>query len=108
MQVHPDYQHKTAFWTQHGQYKWTVVPLGLSGAPGIFQRLMNHYLRNFLGDFVLCSLDDILIYSNTYKEHLEQSSRVLEVLLEKKWYAKGVHQAQCDLLRVHCGQGKRG
>ncbi len=39
MQVHPDDQDKTAFWTQHGQYKWTVVPMAweLSGAPGIFQ-----------------------------------------------------------------------
>ena len=38
MQVHPEDRHKTAFRTQHGQYEWTVVPMGLSGAPGIFQR----------------------------------------------------------------------
>ncbi len=52
MQVHQDDRHKTPFQTQHGQWtvvpmglsKWTVVPVGLSGAPGIFQRLMNHYL----------------------------------------------------------------
>ncbi len=49
--------------------------------PGIFQMMMNH--------FVLCYLDDILIYSNTYSEHLEQICRVLEVLQEKKLYAKG-------------------
>ncbi len=63
-----------------------MVPMGLSGAPGIFQRLMNHYLR----DFVLCYLDDILLYSNTYEEPLEHISRVLEVLWEKKLYAKGL------------------
>ena len=30
MQVHPEDRHKTAFQTQHGQYEWTVVPMGLS------------------------------------------------------------------------------
>ncbi len=55
-----------------GQYEWT--------APGVFQRLMNHYsdLRKFLGDFVLCYMDDILIGS-TYKEHLEHICRILHV-----------------------------
>ncbi len=52
----------------------------LSGAPGIFQRLMNHYLLKFLGDFILC----YFIYINTYKKHLEHIHRVLEVLQEKK------------------------
>ncbi len=61
--------------------------MGLSGAEGIFQRFMNHYLRKYLGDFVLCDLDDILIYSDTFKEHLEHIHEVLEVLLEKKLYA---------------------
>jgi len=96
MQVHPEDRHKTAFRTQHGQYEWTVVPMGLSGAPGIFQRLMNHYLRRFLGDFVLCYLDDILIYSNSYEEHLQHIRRVLEVLREKKLYAKG---SKCEFAR---------
>ncbi len=70
MQVHLEDRHKNT-WTQHGQYEWTEVPMGLSGAPGIFQRLMNHYLWKYLGDFVLCYLDDILIYSDTFEEHLE-------------------------------------
>ena len=84
MQVHPEDRHKTAFRTQHGQYEWTVVPMGLSGAPGIFQRMMNHYLRKYLGDFVLCYLDDILIYSDTLKEHLAHVRKVQTVLQEKK------------------------
>ena len=58
--------------------------------------MMNHYLRKFLGDFVLCYLDDILIYSNTYEEHLQHIRRVLEVLREKKLYAKG---SKCEFAR---------
>ncbi len=50
---------------------------------------------SFLGDFVLCYLNDILIYSNTYEEHLEHISRVLEVLQEKKLYAKGT---KCEFM----------
>ncbi len=60
--------------------------MGLLGVPGIFQRLINHYLRKFQGDLVLCYLDDILICS---KEHLESICVVLQVLLEKKLYAQG-------------------
>ena len=46
--------HKTAFRTQYGHHEWLVMPFGLQGAPSTFQRMMNHYLRQYLGDFVLC------------------------------------------------------
>ncbi len=73
---------------------------------------MDHYPWKFLGDFVLhYLLDDRIINSKTYEEHLEDICRVQEALLEKKLYAEG---SKCefmrpsDLLRVHCGQGKCG
>ncbi len=62
---------------------------GCPAAPGVFQRLMNHYLQNVPGDFRLRYLDDILIYINTHEEHLEHILRVLQVLQEKELYAKG-------------------
>ncbi len=96
MRVHPPDIPKTAFRTQYGHYEWLVMPFGLQGAPSAFQRMMNHYLRYFLGKFVQVYLDDILIYSNNVEEHLQHLRQVLTVLREKKLYAKG---SKCDLLR---------
>lgn len=98
LKVNPQDAHKTAFRTQYGQYEWLVVPMGLQGAPSAFQRMMNHYLRGFLGKFVQVYLDDILIYSQTQEEHLDHIRQVLQVLKDKKLYAKGT---KCDFFRQH-------
>ena len=87
---------KTAFRTPFGHHEWLVMPFGLQGAPSTFQRMMNHYLRDYLGDFVLCYLDDVLIYSNTREEHLTHIRKVLEVLRTRKLYAKGT---KCEFFR---------
>lgn len=72
------------------------MPFGLQGAPSTFQRMMNYYLHDFLGDFVICYLDDILIYSKTIQEHLKHLRQVLDILRKNKLFAKG---SKCDLFR---------
>ncbi len=96
VRIHPSDVEKTAFRTQYGHHEWLVMPFGLQGAPSCFQRMMNHYLRKYLGKFVLVYLDDILIYSNSPEEHLEHLRLVLDVLRAKKLYAKS---SKCDLWR---------
>ena len=53
---------KTAFRTQYGHHEWLVMPFGLQGAPSTFQRMMTHYLRQYLGEFVLCYI--CLLYTS--------------------------------------------
>ncbi len=89
--------HKTAFRTPFGHHEWLVMPFGLQGAPSTFQRMMNHYLRQYLGDFVICYLDDVLIYSKTKEDHLEHIRKVLEILRKHKLYAKA---SKCDFGRT--------
>ena len=47
------------------------MPFGLHNAPATFQRLMNHILRG-CQTYVRAYIDDIDVYSQTWKEHLEQ------------------------------------
>jgi hypothetical protein len=54
---------KTTIKTRYGHFEYNVIPFGLTNAPVIFQYLINDIFRKFLGDFVVCYLDDILIFS---------------------------------------------
>ncbi len=56
------------------------MPFSLCNAPATFQRLMNQVLRKYLEKFVLVYLDDIIIYSKTFKEHKEHVRLVFEAL----------------------------
>ena len=79
---------KTAFKTRYGSYEFTVVPFGLTNAPGFFMSEMNTMFSDFIEDFMIIYLDDILIYSKSWDEHLNHLRKVLQRLRENKFYAK--------------------
>ncbi|KAK7888647.1 hypothetical protein WMY93_024207 [Mugilogobius chulae] len=69
----------TAFRTPWGLFQFTVLPFGLHGAPATFQRLMDQVLRDS-SDFAAAYLDDIVIYSSSWKEHMDHLRTVLNHL----------------------------
>ena len=79
---------KTAFRTRYGLFEYLVMPFGLTNAPATFQHLMNHHFTDMVDKFVICYLDDILIYSNSLEEHKAHIAKVLQRLREAGLYAK--------------------
>jgi hypothetical protein len=72
--------HKTAFQTHNGHYEYKVMPYGVTGGPATFQLAMNSVLSPFLRKCVVVFIDDILIYSSTWTEHLHQLRAVFTTL----------------------------
>ena len=79
---------KTAFRTRYGHYKFVVMCFGLTNAHAAFMSLMNGIFKPYLDLFVIVFIDDILVCSKSKKEHEEHLRMVLEILREKKLYAK--------------------
>ena len=68
-------QPKTAFTTPFGLFEFLVMPFGLHGAPATFQRCMDAVLRGL--SFVAAYLDDVVIYSDAWSDHLQHLRSVL-------------------------------
>jgi hypothetical protein len=80
--------HKTAFQTHTGHYEFRVMAFGLTGAPGTFQKAMNHTLAPLLRKCALVFFDDILVYSASLDDHTRHLKLVLELLARDQWKVK--------------------
>lgn len=73
-------QHKTAFTTPFGLYEYLRMPMGVCNGPATFQRLMQTAMNDLIFQIMLVFLDDILLFSKTFTEHLERVDVVLKRL----------------------------
>ena len=74
-------KEKTAFRTSSEQlYEFNQVPFGLCNAPATFSRLMDRVLSGLHWETCLFYLDDIIVFSSTWEEHLAWLRQVFERL----------------------------
>ncbi|UYV65600.1 hypothetical protein LAZ67_3004808, partial [Cordylochernes scorpioides] len=73
-------REKTAFITPDGLYEFLVMPFGLCNAPATFERMMDKILKGLKWTMALCYLDDIVVYSKSFNEHLHRLEIILQCL----------------------------
>jgi transposase InsO family protein len=73
-------QAKTAFVTREGLYHFKVLPAGLKNAPPLFQRIMNTVVVQGREHFCLVYLDDIIVFSKSFTDHMGHVREVLAAL----------------------------
>lgn len=74
-------KHKTAFITRDGHYEWNKMPFGLINAPFTFQKIMNKIFKDYKWKFVNVYLDDVIIYSENFDQHMMHLKLVLQKIL---------------------------
>jgi hypothetical protein len=74
------------------------MPFGLKNAPRTFQAVMNDdVFREYLDDFIMVYIDDILIFGRTAEDHLRHVGLILARLQQDKLFAK---LSKCEFNRA--------
>ena len=69
VQIVESNEGKTTCVTRYGSYEFLVMLFGLTNAPATFCNLMSDVLFDYIDDFVVFYLDDIMVYIQTLNEH---------------------------------------
>ncbi|KAI8512048.1 hypothetical protein Bbelb_111480 [Branchiostoma belcheri] len=97
VEVHPEDREKTAFTSVHGLFEFVRLPFGLSGAPATFSRLMQRCLGDQNLETLLIYLDDIIVFSKNFEEHLDRLDLVFSRLRQ---YGLKLRPDKCHLFRT--------
>ena len=74
--IYEGHKHKTAMHTPFGLYVYNRMPFGLRNAPPTFQRFMDRVIQQL--DNVIAYVDDVIIYSSSYEDHLVHLHNLFE------------------------------
>ncbi|KAL6460294.1 hypothetical protein MHYP_G00320530 [Metynnis hypsauchen] len=94
--LHPRDKEKTVFSTGSGLFHFRMMPMGISNAPPSFQHLMELVLCGLHWDICLIYLDDIIVYSTDFSQHLQHLKEVFQ-----RFHAAGLKlkPSKCHLAR---------
>lgn len=82
IEMHENSIEKTAFNTENGHYEYVRMPFGLKNAPATFQRVMDNVLKDLQHKICFVYMDDIIIFSTSLQEHIQNLELVFKTLAE--------------------------
>ncbi|KAK7605320.1 hypothetical protein V9T40_007178 [Parthenolecanium corni] len=94
--IAPSDQEKTAFSTHEGHFEYTRMPFGLKNAPRVFQRAMNACLAGYIGTQAFIYLDDIIIFSEDFDQHMV---RLRNILSRLRQFGFLIQPDKCEFLK---------
>jgi hypothetical protein len=80
LEMSDDAKEKTAFRSHRGLWQFHWMPFGLRNGPSVFQRVMQGVLSPYLWLFTLVYIDDIVVFSKSWDEHLVHLDKVLRAI----------------------------
>jgi hypothetical protein len=80
MRIKQEEEWKTTFHTHYDHYKYIMMLFSLINALTFMQALINDVLREFLDQFYVIYLNDILIYLETKEQHIRHIKQMLHTL----------------------------
>ena len=80
LKMEEDSKEMTAFRTHRGLYQFKRLPFGCRNGPAVFQRIMQTILAPYLWIYALVYIDDIVIYSKTFEDHLTHLDSVFKAI----------------------------
>ena len=75
-------KEKTAFSITRGKYEFNVTPYGLSNAGAFYQRMIDMCLAGLPANRVLAYMDDVVVFSPNFEEHVKDLDTVFGRLRE--------------------------
>ena len=97
IEVKPEDRPKTAFISsKRGLFEYVTMPFGLCNAPSTFQRCMELVMKGLQWKTLLIYLDDLIVFSSTFEEHITRLDEVLTRLGEAGLKLK---PSKCELFQ---------
>jgi hypothetical protein len=85
------------FKSHYGQFKYIMMPFDLTNALVVFQHLMNDIFCEYLDDFMVCYINEILIFSKNVEDHKQHVRLILDKFKEVELYAK---LEKCEFFQI--------
>ena len=95
--IHPDSRDYTTFLSPKGKYRFVRMPFGLKNSPSHFQRIMEKTLAP-VADCAAVYIDDVIIFSTSWQEHLDHLTRVFECFRQAGLTAE---ESKCAFGKAH-------
>ena len=83
--MHPDFTQYTVFICEFGLFEYLSMPMGISSAPGWFQRFIEVMLHQFIvAKYLSVYPDDIILHSSDLEEHEQLANAVIDTIKQRK------------------------